>query len=399
VSSSATQFQSDVVIIGGGVMGLFTAFRLASRGKSVTVLEAGRVGDPSTASYGQTRSWRNDYLDPLYTKLATEAIRQWDDLAPLSPEPLLVNCGMLNLVKTAATPDPATSYAEMSAEVLEKLDLPAEKIDSTALKQRFPQFVADSARLVTGGFAYLPAVTAMLQEQLAKHAVRLIEGVQVQSLRSAATGVEVESSAGSWIASAVVVSAGHGSNEVLRRIEGCELQLPTSKDRPSENKYYVPSADKIDQFTPDKFPVFALLDVGIYGHPFYPGRTPGVKVGYYNPPDLEQTHRAYPNVASFVEACIPALADAEVRDVTETDLCHYDLVDDDDFIMGPVPGNEQIFIATGWRGTGYKFAPWVGSIMSDFVINGSVDAELARFRPSRFMPATNSSESSEGLGK
>ena len=37
--------------------------RGARHGARVVVLERGRVGDPATASYGRTRSFRNDYLD------------------------------------------------------------------------------------------------------------------------------------------------------------------------------------------------------------------------------------------------------------------------------------------------------------------------------------------------
>ena len=44
---------SDLVVLGGGVMGRFTAYHAAEQGARVVVLERGRVGDPMTASYGQ----------------------------------------------------------------------------------------------------------------------------------------------------------------------------------------------------------------------------------------------------------------------------------------------------------------------------------------------------------
>ena len=43
------------------------------------MLERGRIGDPMTASYGRTRSFRNDYLDPAYARLAHEAFRLWGE--------------------------------------------------------------------------------------------------------------------------------------------------------------------------------------------------------------------------------------------------------------------------------------------------------------------------------
>ncbi|MGH3194207.1 MAG: FAD-dependent oxidoreductase [Streptosporangiaceae bacterium] len=53
-----------LTIIGGGVMGLMTAYYAAPLAEAVTVLDRSRVGDPATASFGLTRSFRNDYRDP-----------------------------------------------------------------------------------------------------------------------------------------------------------------------------------------------------------------------------------------------------------------------------------------------------------------------------------------------
>lgn len=66
-----------LTIIGGGVMGLMTAYHAAPLAESVTVLDRSRVGDPATASFGLTRSVRNDYRDPEYARLAFEARRLW----------------------------------------------------------------------------------------------------------------------------------------------------------------------------------------------------------------------------------------------------------------------------------------------------------------------------------
>src|ERR1035441_2676146 len=59
-----------LTIIGGGVMGLMTAYHAAPLAEAVTVLDRSQVGDPATASFGLTRSVRNDYRDPAYARLA-----------------------------------------------------------------------------------------------------------------------------------------------------------------------------------------------------------------------------------------------------------------------------------------------------------------------------------------
>ncbi len=96
---------SGLIVIGGGVMGLFTAYHASGRGHDVVVLERGRIGDPLTASYGRTRSFRSDYLDATYTRLAREAFRLWGEFEAQTGTDVLVRCGGMNIAKRAVTPD------------------------------------------------------------------------------------------------------------------------------------------------------------------------------------------------------------------------------------------------------------------------------------------------------
>ena len=51
------------------------------------------------------------------------------------------------------------------------------------------------------------------------------------------------------------------------------------------------------------------------------GKTPGVKIGYYNPPDVRRQTTSVTSVQSFVSQCMPALADARVLEVEGVDQC------------------------------------------------------------------------------
>jgi glycine/D-amino acid oxidase-like deaminating enzyme len=110
-----------------------------------------------------------------------------------------------------------------------------------------------------------------------------------------------------------------------------------------------------------------------------------VKVGYYNPPDMPRSSTAIDSIQSFVEQCAPGLRDAAVSDVLDVDQCDYDLVADDDFVLGPVPGVANAFVGVGWRGTGYKFAPWVGRVLAQLAVQGASVYDIARFDPGRFL--------------
>jgi sarcosine oxidase len=378
-----------LTIIGGGVMGLMTAYHAAPFAAGVTVLERSRVGDPATASFSLTRSARNDYLDPEYARLAYEARQLWLDLQARSAEPLLVDCGCLNLAKRTVTPDLAGSYALRSYAVLEQLQLRREAFSAEQLRERYPQFAADAGRMdVEAGFVDVPAVTRFLRAALPDRGVRVAENVAVRGITRSGEAWSVATDAGDVASDVLVITAGLGTNDVLGLLPGCQVRFPLQPDRPSQSKYFIPPAGERDRFTERALPVFAYLDVGIYGHPLYEGKTPGVKIGFYNPPDVARADQnRIASVEDFVDECMPALRGAEVVDVAEAsgaDVCFYDLVADDDFILGPVPGVDDVFTGVGWRGTGYKFAPWAGRVLAQLALQGGTVYDIRRFAPGRF---------------
>jgi glycine/D-amino acid oxidase-like deaminating enzyme len=377
----------DLVVIGGGVMGRFTAYHAAARPASVVILERGRIGDPATASYGRTRSFRNDYLDTTYARLAHEAFHLWGEFERETGAPVLVRCGCMNIGKRSVTPDLANTYAELSFKTLTELGLPTESFDGDALRRRFAYLDADLAHLdVDGGVVDLHAVNRALTRTLEERGVRTLEGVETARILSEGDGYRVITDGGEVRARALVVTAGHGTNDVLARLPGCRLRVPITRDRPSEAKYFEPAADVRDQFTADAMPVIAYLDAGIYCHPIVDGVVDAVKVGYYNPPDLPRNGNGagIDGIASFVEQCMPGLRGAAMHDVEDVDQCDYDLVADDDFVLGPIPGFAGAFVGVGWRGTGFKFAPWVGKVLAGCALGGGSAHDIGRFDPARF---------------
>ncbi len=366
-------------------MGLFTAYHASERVGRVVVLERGRIGDPMTASFGRTRSFRNDYLDATYARLAHEAFRLWGAFELQTATRALVRCGCLNIAKRSVTPDLADTYAQMSYETLTRLGLRTESFDGAALRERFAYLDADMGRLdVDAGVVDLPAVTSALMAALEARGVRVLQGVETMAVQRDGALLRVGTDAAQLATRSLVVTAGHGTNDILARLPDCGLQVPITKDRPSEAKYFVPPAGARDRFTAGAMPVIAYLDTGIYCHPIVDGLVDAVKIGYYNPPDMPRSTTAIDSIQSFVEQCMPGLRDAAVSDVEDVDQCDYDLVADDDFVLGPIPGLPNAFVGVGWRGTGYKFAPWVGRVLAELALQGGTVYDIARFDPARF---------------
>jgi sarcosine oxidase len=380
-----------LTVIGGGVMGLMTAYFATPLAETVTVLERSWVGDPATASFGLTRSARNDYLDPQYARLAFEARRLWREFQEQAGQPLLVDCGCLNLAKASVTPDLDNTYAVQSFAVLEQLQLRREAFSAAQLRGRFPQFDADGGWLdVDAGFVDVAAVTRVLAGATAARGVRVAQNAAVRGIARSGRGWSVATDSGPVDSDVLVITAGLGTNELLGMVPGCTIRFPLRPDRPLQSKYFIPPAATRGQYTEQALPVFAYLDVGIYGHPMYAGKTPGVKIGFYHPPDARRVPSRIGSVEDFVAECMPGLRGAKTVDVADAsgvDVCSYDLVADDDFILGPVPGADGVFTGVGWRGTGYKYAPWVGRVLAQLALQQGTVYDIGRFAPGRFAGA------------
>ncbi len=263
---------------------------------------------------------------------------------------------------------------------------PGHLVRHRGIAARFPYLQADLGDLdPVGGLVDLRTVTATLQKSLAEAGVTVHERTSTTAIETGEGLVTVTTSAGTFTTRSLVITAGHGTNDVLKLLPGNQLQVPITKDRPSEARYYTPPAETRHLYTSDQMPVMAYLDTGIYLHPIVEGVLDAVKIGFYNPPDMPRGTTSINSVGDFVEQCLPGLLEAESTPVTDVDGCDYDLVADDDFVLGPVPGQPGVYVGVGWRGTGYKYAPWVGRVLAELACQEGTVYDVARFNPGRFV--------------
>ena len=76
--------RADVVVIGGGIIGAFTAYYLAQRGLSVAVVEKGRIGaEQSSRNWGWCRQQNRDARE---LPMSTRSLELWDQFAADSGE-------------------------------------------------------------------------------------------------------------------------------------------------------------------------------------------------------------------------------------------------------------------------------------------------------------------------
>lgn len=338
----------DAVVVGAGVMGAMTAWRLALRGRSVVLLEQFSLGHAHGSSHGQTRIMRVAYRDPRYTHLAGEALALWRDLETASNEILLEQTGQLD-----------HGEPEVIQGIEAGLQLngwTAERLTPADAAERWPSMVFDRAVVFSpdGGRLFADrSVTAAVRTAVRLGAVTH-ERTQVERIERTADGVRVHSPSGSWEAGVVILCAGPW----LPELAGGLVPLPTLTVTQQQPVHFAVRPGL-------HFPSFVHhpggtgpLSFGAYGLES-PGE--GVKVGseatirtvtsatrtYEEDPVVTAAARAY------AEQWLPGADTSQHTAVT----CLFTETADGHFILerhGP------IVICSPCSGHGFKFAPAIG---------------------------------------
>jgi len=100
-SSPTFPKEADVVVIGGGIIGSFTAYYLAKRGMKVALVEKGRVGaEQSSRNWGWCRQQNRDARE---LPMATKSLDLWSQFAADTGEETgFRRCGLLYLSNNEA---------------------------------------------------------------------------------------------------------------------------------------------------------------------------------------------------------------------------------------------------------------------------------------------------------
>src|SRR5256885_62935 len=86
----------DVVVVGAGVFGAWTAWHLARRGQRVLLVDAYGPGNARASSAGESRIIRMGYgADELYTRWSQKSLVQWKEFFAATRQNLFHETGVL----------------------------------------------------------------------------------------------------------------------------------------------------------------------------------------------------------------------------------------------------------------------------------------------------------------
>ena len=378
--------QTEILIVGGGIWGLSTAYHLAKFGQEgVLVLErnneiAVETTPQAAGLVGQIR--------PSGTML--QAIRYALELFSQFPK------------ETGHDPGLHQTGSLMVALTPERMDAYARQIERSHRNGIEADFVshADMARLapaldvtkIEGGY-FVPNDGYVDPQQCARaYAAAARElGVQIQ-LNTPVTGFRqrngeilgVETANGFIGSNCVVITAGPWGAGLAKELGATTAAQPIRHQRVRT----VPTPG-----IPDHHPAVRVTDVSCYLRP----DKGGYLYGFFEPTpvsiDLEtrppdfRTADIEPPVAVMAEALrrlapiFPILNDLEIAEYRRGMTT---FAPDGAYLIGPVPGMERLYLATGCAALGIAGSPAVGRWLAKWIIDGAPGEDLAIFSHQRF---------------
>jgi sarcosine oxidase len=359
----------DVAVIGAGVFGSWTAWRLRQAGQSVLLLDAWGGGHSRASSGGESRIIRMGYgADEIYTRMAMRSLEQWKALVERTGEPLLHMTGVLWIGQEG------DQYSEATRQTLARAGVRIEIASRAALAERYPQMQAPGPNAFGifepegGALLARRAVSAVVRDAIRCGVDYRIAAIDPESLRPGA-GV-LRTLAGEAVRADVFVFAcGPWLPKLFPDLLGNRIRITRQ-----EVFFFAPPAGDL-RFTPPHLPVWIDFTHPRrpYGFPDLEGR--GCKLAFdeYGPPfdpdsaDRRIADEAVAEARRFLGERFPDLRGAPL---TESRICQYENTASGDFLIDRHPDWGKAWLVGGGSGHGFKHGPAVGEYVTRCLTGG-----------------------------
>lgn len=332
----------DVVVVGAGVFGAWTAYHLKRSGARVLLIDRHGAGNSRASSGGETRIIRMAYgADEIYTRGSMRSLELWKQVCPA----LFHRTGVL------VTADPTDPYFIATRAVLSRCGVPHERLNARELRKRFSQITLDR-----GTVGVWEPDSGVLMARRAVQAVVEASGVDYE-IRAGDKNIRagtVVYACGPWLPKLFP--------EVLR-----------GRIRPTRQEVFFFG-------TPPEckpMPTWIAWREGAYSIPALDGRGFKIALDDHGPafdPETgsrEITQPGLRRARAILRKRFPALANAPL---VESRVCQYENTSNGDFLIDRHPDFKNVWLVGGGSGHGFKHGPFVGEYVAS-QIAGTAPAE------------------------
>jgi len=366
-----------IVIVGAGSFGGWTAIHLLERGARVTLVDAWGPGNSRSSSGGETRVMRGTYgPDQPYTELAARALKLWAKYEKKWKQRFLHRCGVLWMAA-----DREDAFERGSVEMLRAAKIPFEELSTPQIRKRWPQINFEGIEwgIFEPKCGYLDArvsCAAVVEAFIKAGGDYKQAAADAQSLEGTGLRKLLLSDGSQLKADFHVFACGPWLGKLFPKAIG-DLIRATKQEI---FFFGSPAGDK--RFHDPNMPVWA----DHRGH-FYYGIPGSDRRGFKiaddtRGPDFDPTNgeriidpETLKRVREYVAFRFPALKDAPL---VETRVCQYEQTPDSHFIIDRHPENENVWLAGGGSGHGFKHGPALGEMMAELILKHGEPAAVWR---------------------
>lgn len=359
----------DVVVVGAGVFGAWTALQLARRKQHVLLVDAYGPANARASSAGESRIIRMGYgADELYSRWSKRSLAQWKKFfaanSPAKGQPLFHQTGVLWLGTEG------DERMQQTVETLRRCHVKFDLLKGDQLGKRYPQI-----RLEGIAMGLLEPHSGVLMARRAVAAVveaAVKMGVEYRIARieepRGTEGCEFVMSNGDepFAAKHFVFACGAWLGKIFPQILGSKI-FPT---RQEVFFFGTPAGDT--RFAPPALPTWLFQADLMYGMPDL--ETRGLKIaidrhGERVDPDTQSrvvSNERVDEVRRYIARRFPALRDAPI---VETRVCQYENTSNGDFLIDRHPEMENVWFVGGGSGHGFKHGPALGEYVTGQVLD------------------------------
>ena len=382
-AAAQTRKPADVVVVGAGAFGGWTAYYLRQLGASVRLVDAYGPGNSRATSGDETRGVRSSYGDrgdraELWTGWANRAIDRWAAFDEQWGREMKVRL----LFKTGDLifrPGPDV-FTERTQEVWKTLRIPFQVVKADDIRRQYPVFDLSQVTFALydprAGVVRARRACEVVAEAFRQSGGELLMGYAApgDSAGARLQNIKTTGPSATLTAETFVFALGPWFPKAFPELMASRIRTPLG------HVHYFGTPPGDDRFTFPNLPSFNFP--GVTGWPALPPDNRGFRVRLRGsaPTDPDTSDRAFDRshdtlARSFLKERFPLMSTAPLL---ETRACHYDMSASGNFIVDRFPGFDNVWVAGGGTAEGFKFGPIMGEYIAKRVLAIEDDAALAK---------------------